>query len=212
MKMQLTSFSLLILLSTGSAVVAQTQTTTTKPSPSTPATVGTSGRTASAPVATPPAATSTDYRLVNGDKLRIEVYKDPQLSQSLQIRPDGKITLPLLGDMVASGKTSAELRDSITTALKTYISNPTVTVIVTETVPPVFYVQGEVKSPGAFPLNGQMDVIQALALAGGFLDFANTKNIVVRRGTENIRFNYKEAIKSDHKPMYLKPGDVIIVP
>ena len=83
-----------------------------------------------------------------GDKLRVEVYKDSQLSQSLQVRPDGKITLPLIGDVPAAGLTSIELRDQIAAALKEYVTNPVVTVIVVETVPPVVYVMGEVTNPG----------------------------------------------------------------
>jgi polysaccharide export outer membrane protein len=207
MKMKLTSFSLAILLSTGSAVMAQTSSATR---PSTPAPIGTSG---SRPVSTPStAATTADYKLVPGDKLRIEVYKDAQLSQALQVRPDGKITLPLAGDIVAAGRTPTELRDAISTSLKTYITNPTVTVIVTETVPPVFYVTGEVTSPGSFPLSGNVDVMQALAMAGGFKDFANTKNIIIRRGSENLKFNYKDALKGEQQVIQLKPGDTIIVP
>ena len=88
-----------------------------------------------------------DYRLAVGDKLRVEVYKDAQLSQSLQVRPDGKITLPLVGDITAAGLTSIELRDQIASALKEYVTNPVVTVIVVETVPPVIYVMGEVAQP-----------------------------------------------------------------
>ena len=75
---------------------------------------------------------TSDYRLSTGDKLRVEVYKDPQLSQSLQIRPDGKVTLPLVGDIQASGLTSLELRDRVATQLKEYVTNPVVTVIVVE--------------------------------------------------------------------------------
>src|SRR5215471_10184163 len=81
-----------------------------------------------------PPVVDTEYRLGPGDKLRIEVYKDPQLSQSVQIRPDGKITLPLVGDMLSTGLTPIELRDQIAAKLKEYITNPTVTVIVVETV------------------------------------------------------------------------------
>ena len=95
-----------------SASPAQTADARTAPAP---APVGTAG------------ATNTDYRLVAGDKLRIEVYKDPQLSQALQIRPDGKVTLPLVGDVLAAGRTSIELRDAISEALKEYIANPVVT-------------------------------------------------------------------------------------
>jgi polysaccharide export outer membrane protein len=159
---------------------------------------------------------STDYRLVAGDKLRIEVYKDTQLSQSLQVRPDGKITLPLVGDVPAAGRTSTELRDAIAGSLKEYIANPVVTVIVVETVPPVIYVMGEVNSPGPQPLAGQISVLQALSAAGGFKDFAKTKDIRIQRrtgsGLTTLRFNYKDAINGRSKPIYLQPGDTIIVP
>ena len=146
-----------------------------------------------------------------GDKLRIEVYKDPQLSQSVQVRPDGKITLPLANDITAAGQTPTELRDAIVASLKTYMANPTVTVMVVETVPPMVYVMGEVNAAGPQPLNGKMDVLQALATAKGFKDFADTKNIVIRRGTQLIRFNYNEAIKGNGAPVFLQPGDTIVV-
>src|SRR5512138_1507241 len=90
-----------------------------------------------------------DYHLGLGDKLRIEVYRDAQLSQSVQIRPDGKITLPLVGDLDANGRTPIELRDIITRQLKDYMTNPVVTVIVVETKAPVAYVMGEVNHPGS---------------------------------------------------------------
>jgi polysaccharide biosynthesis/export protein len=162
------------------------------------------------------ANTSADYRLVAGDKLRIEVYKDPQLSQNLQIRPDGRITLPLLGDVMAAGDTPTALRDKITIAYKEYMTNPVVTVIVVEAQPQTVSVMGEVNNPGVQPLKYPMTVIDALAIAGGFKDFANTKNIMIKRttaaGVQTIKFDYKKAINSDSKPVYLQPGDVIIVP
>jgi polysaccharide export outer membrane protein len=199
--------ALAVLLS--SAVAAQPQ----KPAvPSAPAeTTGTSGTNGNRA-----ADTAADYRLVPGDKLRIEVYKDTQLSQSLQVRPDGKITLPLVGDVPAAGRTSNELRDTIATSLKEYIANPVVTVIVVETVPPVYYVVGEVNSPGPQPLTGQISVLQALSAAGGFRDFAKTKDIRIQRktptGVTTLRFNYKDAINGEQKPIFLQPGDTIIVP
>jgi len=162
------------------------------------------------------ATNSTDYKMVVGDKLRVEVYKDPQMSQSLQIRPDGKITLPLLGDVAAAGKTPAALRDSLTSSLKEFITSPVVTVIVVEAQPQTVSVIGEVNAPGIHPIKGQTTVIEALAMAGGFKDFANTKNITIQRstptGTTRIKFNYKDAIKSESKQMCVEPGDVIIVP
>jgi polysaccharide export outer membrane protein len=185
--------------------------------------VGTSGTAPAPPLPRPAApaaaaATSADYRLVSGDKLRIEVYKDAQLSQSLQIRPDGKITLPLVGDVPAAGRTSVELRDAIAKSLQEYMTDPTVTVIVTETTPQVIYVTGEVTKPGSYSIvNGQMSIIQAIAMAGGLTEFANKKDIRVLRkngtGMETLRFNYKEVLNDEtrREPLQLRPGDTVIV-
>jgi len=173
---------------------------------------------AAAPVGTTGAvsAAAPDYRLAAGDKLRIEVYKDPQLSQSLQIRPDGRITLPYVGDLPAAGKTSIELRDAIATSLKEYIASPVVTVIVVETATENVYVMGEVNNAGAIPIKGTMSIVQAIAMAGGFKDFAKTKDIrVLRRapaGPTTLTFNYRDAIKGEGKMLFLQPGDTVIVP
>jgi polysaccharide export outer membrane protein len=157
-----------------------------------------------------------EYRMGAGDKLRIEVYKDPQLSQSAQVRPDGKVTLPLIGDLMASGLTPIELRDLIATKLKEYVTNPTVTVIVVETVPATAYVMGEVNHPGAVNLQTPLTIIQALAIAGGLKDFADEKNIRVLRmgsaGVKTITFNYRDAMKSNGAPIYLQRGDTVVVP
>jgi polysaccharide export outer membrane protein len=163
-----------------------------------------------------PAATDDGYRLGAGDKLRIEVYKDPQLSQSVQVRPDGKITLPLLGDLEAAGRTPIELRDAISRQLKEYINNPSVTVIVVEATAAQAYVAGEVNRPGVVTLQaGALSVVQALALAGGLKDFADSKNIRILRksltGVETIPFNYKDAIRGA-APVYLRAGDTVVVP
>jgi polysaccharide export outer membrane protein len=207
MKTSITSVCMLFLLST----VSTAQTQANRPTPGTTSSAPTTGTTGRVPAAGT-ADVAADYRLVPGDKLRIEVYKDPQLSQSLQVRPDGKITLPLLGDIPAAGKTSLELRDSIAGSLTTYINNPTVTVIVVETEPPVFYVMGEVADPGPYPVKGTVSVIQALAMAGGFKDFAKTGDIKIRRGNQMLKFDYKAALKDENKQMYVQPGDTIIVP
>jgi polysaccharide export outer membrane protein len=170
------------------------------------------------PAATAPGAINEEYRLGPGDKLRIEVYKDTQLSQSVQVRPDGKITLPLVGDIEASNKTPIELRDSIMGSLKEYITNPTVTVIVVEALASQVYVMGEVTHPGTMQLHGPTTILQALAMAGGFKEFANTKDVKVLRprggsnSVETIRFNYKDVINGDAKPFYLRSGDTVIVP
>jgi polysaccharide export outer membrane protein len=177
---------------------------------------GTAGTTTAAHAATAPVPTTPDYRLAIGDKLRVEVYKDSQLSQSLQVRPDGRITLPLIGDVRAAGLTPTELRDQIATSLKEYVTNPVVTVIVVETVAPSVFIMGEVNNPGSIPMNGPMTIMQALAMAGGFKDFANTKNIRVlrktSRGVQTLPFNYKDAAKGEGELVMLAPGDTIIVP
>jgi polysaccharide export outer membrane protein len=174
---------------------------------------------ATAPAAAAPARAeaviTAEYVLTVGDKLRIEVYKDTQLSQALQIRPDGKITLPLVGDIVAAGLTPAALDEALTKSLKEYITNPVVTVIVVEATPPTVYVMGEVNTPGPVVLRPGMTPLEALALAGGFKDFAKRTEIrILRRGApgEPIRFNYKDAVKGEERPVPLKPGDTIVVP
>jgi polysaccharide export outer membrane protein len=161
--------------------------------------------------------TDQEYRLGAGDKLRVEVYREPQLSQSLQVRPDGKITLPLVGDVTAVGQTAMELRNTLTTSLKEYVTNPVVTVIVTDALAAQVYVLGEVATPGAQVMQGPMTVLQALAQAGGLKDFANKSDIrVLRRGaagtTTTLPFDYKEAIKGRVEPMPLQPGDTVVVP
>jgi len=163
------------------------------------------------------AARHDDYRLQAGDKLRVEVYKDAQVSQSVQIRPDGKITLPLVGDIAALGATPVELRERLTTALKDYVNNPVVTVIVVEATLPTAYVVGEVNHPGPVTLQPNMTVLQALAVAGGLKDFADTKNIRILRiaptGQSTLPFNYRDAIRgAGSSAVLLQPGDTVVVP
>jgi polysaccharide biosynthesis/export protein len=157
------------------------------------------------------------YHVGAGDKLRVTVYKDPQASlDSVQVRPDGKITMPLVGDIVASGRTPAELRDAVATALKVYMNNPSVTVIVLEATASTAFVLGEVNKPGTVSIQGDMTVLQALAVAGGLKDFADAKNIRILRkgvaGTQTIRFNYKDAIRGSGANPYLRAGDIVVVP
>ena len=164
-----------------------------------------------------PPGVNEEYRLGPGDKLRIEVYKDPQLSQSVQIRPDGKITLPLVGDVEATGKTPIELRDGLAKSLKEFMTNPTVTVIVVEAVASQIFVMGEVSHPGSMQLHGPTNVLQAIAMAGGFKEFANVKDVKVLRPNGNgsmqtLKFNYKDVVAGDAKPFFLRSGDTVIVP
>jgi polysaccharide biosynthesis/export protein len=156
-----------------------------------------------------------EYRLGAGDKLRIEVYKDTQLSQSVQIRPDGKITLPLVGDIEATNRTPIELRDEITKMLREFMTNPVVTVIVQDAVSAQVYVTGEVSKSGPVQIHGPLNVLQAIAVAGGLNEFANKKDVRILRqgptGLETIRFNYQDALNGDIRPLYLKAGDTIVV-
>jgi polysaccharide export outer membrane protein len=202
------------------------QTPISRPAPA-PATQSASAQTTPTPIgASEPAAarssavrnwTDQEYRLGAGDKLRVEVYHEPQLSQSLQVRPDGKITLPLVGDIIATGQTSMELRDALANSLKEYVTNPVVTVIVTDALAAQVYVIGEVSKPGAQVMQGPMTVLQALAQAGGLKEFANKGDIRVLRRmtggrTTTLPFDYKEALRGHVDPMPLQPGDTVVVP
>jgi polysaccharide biosynthesis/export protein len=162
------------------------------------------------------AAKATDYRLAPGDKLRIDVYKDEQLSQSVQIRPDGKITMPLVGDVAATGLTPLELRDRLTTSMSEYVNKPVITVVVVEATAPTAYVVGEVNRPGSVIVQGNMTILQAIAMVGGLKDFADEKNIRILRkngtGLQTLGFDYKAAMRGTGDTVYLMPGDTIVVP
>jgi polysaccharide export outer membrane protein len=171
-----------------------------------------------APPAVQSAGPDTDYKIGPQDVLKIDVWKEDQLTRTVPVRPDGKITLPLLNDIQAVGLTPMELAGAITEQLKKFINAPQVTVSVTEINSRRIYVTGEVMKAGAYALLPHMTVLQALSSSGGFTQFAREKNIYVLR-TENgkqnkIPFNYKEAVsgKSPGQNIELLPGDVIVVP
>jgi polysaccharide export outer membrane protein len=158
-----------------------------------------------------------EYVIGPDDTLHISVWKEPDLTATLPVRPDGKISLPLLNDVPAAGLTPMQLKDSITEKLKKYIADPHVTVVVTAMNSRRFFVTGEVVHSGPMPLLPNMTVLQALSSAG-FSQFANVKGIYLLR-TENGRqvklpFNYKEVVKGNHpeQNIMLKPGDTVVVP
>lgn len=164
------------------------------------------------------AAEDPAYKIGPQDVLRIDVWREDQLTRTIPVRPDGKITLPLLNDVQAAGLTPMELAEVIREQLKKYISNPQVTVSVTEINSRRIYVNGEVTRAGAYALLPHMTVLQALSNSGGFTQFARVKNIYILR-TENgkqakLPFNYKEAIsgKNPDQNIELQSGDVIVVP
>jgi len=148
------------------------------------------------------------------DQITILVYGSAEFSGAHLIRPDGKVTMPFLGDVEAAGLSPVELGNIIKEKLKKYLVDPDVSVSVNQVNSKRFYIQGEVNKTGAFPLLVPTKVLEALVNAGGFRDFANQKNIVVMRMTgERLSFNYKEVIKGKKmaQNIYLKPGDIIIV-
>ncbi len=141
------------------------------------------------------------------------------MSRQVPVRPDGMISLPLLGDVKAAGLTPLQLQDQLTTELKKYISDPQVTVIVGEVHSMTFNVVGQVMRPGYYPLTRRMTVLDAIALSGGFRDFANVKKIYVLRTQANgqqvkLKFNYKNVIKGKdaQENIELEPRDTIVVP
>lgn len=162
-------------------------------------------------------ANASDYVLGSDDQLHITVWKEADFSVTLPVRPDGKISLPLINDIQAAGLTPMELRESITEKLKKYIADPRVTVVVTAMNSRRVFVSGEVVHTGAMPLLPNMTMLQVLA-AAGFTQFANLKNIYVLR-MENgkqvkLPFNYREVIKGHHpeQNIQVKPGDTVVVP
>jgi polysaccharide export outer membrane protein len=158
-----------------------------------------------------------DYVIGADDTLRISVWKEPDLTETLPVRPDGKISMPLLNDITAAGLTPLQLRDEITERLKKYIADPRVTIVVTGMNSRRVFATGEVLHTGPMTLLPHMTVLQALAQAG-FSQFANLKAIYLLRiengKQQKIPFNYKEVVKGNHpeQNIELKPGDTIVVP
>jgi polysaccharide export outer membrane protein len=156
------------------------------------------------------------YRLGPEDHLRISVWDNKELTLDLVVRPDGKISMPLIQDVVAEGLTAAQLAANIQEGLSAFIVNPEVAVIVLQVNAPKYYIIGYVHRPGTHPLRGEMSVLQALALAGGFTQFASPRSIkLIRatRGKQDVRkINYYDVIESGEGNYLLKSGDTIVVP
>jgi polysaccharide export outer membrane protein len=154
----------------------------------------------------------------NDDVLAINVWKEPDISRSIPVRSDGKISLPLVGEVQAAGQTPLALEKEIASKLKNYISEPEVTVIVQQVNSQKFNILGQVARPGAYVIANSPTVLDAIALAGGFRDFAKQKSIYVLRqgpdGESRLPFNYKEVVhgKNMAQNIKLQPRDTIIVP
>src|SRR5688572_13252128 len=161
------------------------------------------------------AAAATPYVIANGDALRVAVWKEPELTLDVTVRPDGMITMPLVGDVGAAGRTPPQLAAALGSALAEMIETPRVTVTVTQAAAARVYVLGQVTRPGDFPLAGRMTVLKALALAGGLKEFARSEDIViVREDRTVVPFNYKrvaEGREAAHD-VPLSAGDTVVVP
>jgi polysaccharide export outer membrane protein len=159
-----------------------------------------------------------EYRLRPGDVVQVFVWKEPDLTRDVTVRVDGRITMPLLGDVEAVGKTPQDLGNELATRLQKLLENPVVTVSLAQPNSSRFFVIGMVNQPGGFPLTGHVTVLQALALAGGFKDFAKTDKILIVRGGSGpptaTPFNYKKIEDGSDlaQNAALRAGDTILVP
>jgi polysaccharide export outer membrane protein len=170
-----------------------------------------------APAVNAEPASARDYVIGPEDVLDISVWKEPDLSRSLPVRLDGKISMPLLNDVQAAGLTATELSQSITEKLKRYLNAPRVTVMVSQMNSQRIYVLGEVTRPGAYPLLPGMTILQAISSAGGLTQFANSKKIfLLRNERQNLNkypFNYKEVLdgRRPEQNLTLRAGDTVVV-
>ena len=158
------------------------------------------------------------YVIGSADQIRISVWKNPELSVDVPVRPDGKISVPLLDDVQAAGLTAKELKEVITTELTEYVSNPDVTVIVMQTLSKRVSVVGEVPRPGPVPMASELRVLDVISVAGGFTPFADKRDIRIIRvvdGEEReYRFDYDAYISgaASGTNIILHPGDTVVVP
>lgn len=161
-----------------------------------------------------------DYIMGPEDVLEITVWKNADLSKQVQVRPDGRISLPLIGDVSAVGRTAAQLTEEISARLKSYMENPTVSILVREVNSYQIYVLGEVNAPGKYPLKSKTTLLQAITIAHGFTQVAARNKIVVFRfgkdgeGLNKIKASYDDIVLRDgsDQNIELKPGDQIVVP
>jgi polysaccharide export outer membrane protein len=165
-----------------------------------------------------PASNDSTYIIGPSDELNISVWNEAQLNRTVPVRPDGMISLRLINDVKAAGKTTAQLRVTITEKLTKFVNDPQVTVIVTAMKSQQVYIIGQVARAGGYPMLPGMTVLQAISIAGGLGQWAKETNIMILR-TENgqqlrLPFNYKEVIngRKTEQNIVLKPGDTIVVP
>jgi polysaccharide export outer membrane protein len=180
------------------------------PNPSTGTTVGATNI---------PAGSAGEYIVGEADVLRINVWKQPEISQlSVMVRPDGMVSVPLVGEVRVSGMTPSQIQETLVSELKRYVNEPRVTVAVAEVGSKTVYVTGEVQHPGAYPLVTTVDVLQIIAKAGGVTPYAHRRSVFVLRQVngkkQKLPVNYSEIFKgkSPEKNIDLEPGDTVVVP
>lgn len=168
------------------------------------------------PLQTPAGAPvdSSHYKIGPTDVLMIRVWNEQEFSGPVSVHDDGNITLPLVGDLPAGGKTPDQVEKIIAKALSKYVRNPLVTVTVQEVLSKKYYMDGEIARPGEYPLVAPTTVLEAISKAGGLQEFANGKKIYILRGDKRIPFNYKQVLKGKHmdQNIELKSGDHVVVP
>jgi polysaccharide export outer membrane protein len=154
------------------------------------------------------------YKLGSEDIIFIRVWREADLTGPVMVRPDGKITMPLIGEIQAAGQTPEELGKLVTEALSKVMQRPEVFISVQQVNSRKYYISGEVAKTGVFPIVSPVTILEALSIAGGLREYANGKKITIVRGTERIKFNYKEVIEGKNlkQNIMLQSGDHIIVP
>jgi polysaccharide biosynthesis/export protein len=204
--------------STGGQPTAPTITPTTTPAATAPAATPTVTPVPGAVMAAPGVDMPPEYTIGADDVLSVVFWRDKELTSDVTVRPDGKISLPLLNDVHASGLTPAQLKDRIVEESKKYVEDPNVTVVVKDIKSRRVFITGEVRKPGPYAMTSATTVLQMISIAGGLADYARPEKISIVR-TENgkpvsFRFNYKEVLngKKLAQNIELKPGDTIIVP
>lgn len=174
--------------------------------------------TAATPGAAAAAAPPPGYVIGPADVLSVVFWRDKEMSAEVTVRPDGKISLPLLNEIYAAGFTPEQLRDKVTKAAERYIDDPNATVVVKEINSRKVFITGSIEKPGTFTLAGPMTVLQLIAMAGGLKEYADKSKIVILRSengkSTGFQFNYKQVVeqKKMSQNIELKPGDTVIVP
>jgi len=159
-----------------------------------------------------------DYVIGAADLLRIQVWRNPELSVEVPVRPDGKISVPLLNDVQAAGQTPQQLGEHISAVAKRWVQDPNVTVIIRQINSRAVFITGRVVRAGRYPLNGSTSILQLIAMAGGLAEWADGENVMLMRSEQSgfvtRRFNYKDVVarKNLDQNIELQPGDTVIVP